>query len=206
MNRYPKLENLFVRDEKTHKPIIGTWKSDTVCALRNMEWLWHEKIDGTNIRVHWDGEKVIFGGRTENAQIPAPLIEVLIALFPADKFADRRDPLTLFGEGYGSKIQKGGGRYAPEPRFILFDAQIDSQFWIANDGVCEIADDFGLDKVPCIGAGTLHDAISKVQSRFASEVAEDSILEAEGLVVRTRIPLQDYRGHPVVAKIKRKDF
>ena len=64
------------------------------------------KIDGTNIRILWDGHRVTFAGRTDNAQIPAELTNRLFELFGGEvneelfeqKFGDM--PVMLVGEGY----------------------------------------------------------------------------------------------------------
>ena len=44
-------------------------------------WEWTEKVDGTNIRLIWDGHNVSFAGRTDKAQIPDHLLEKLEQLF-----------------------------------------------------------------------------------------------------------------------------
>ena len=67
--------------------------------MKNCDWEFTEKVDGTNIRVHWDGHTVEFGGRTDKAQIPKPLLERLETLFGGyeneqifeQKFADNYD-------------------------------------------------------------------------------------------------------------------
>ena len=56
------------------KLIEGKFRNPVVEFLKDNQWNFTEKIDGTNIRVHWDGHKVMFGGRTDNAQIPTSLV------------------------------------------------------------------------------------------------------------------------------------
>ena len=71
MNQYHKIDSLFERDmEGTRKLIEGKFRNPVVEYIKDNEWIFTEKIDGTNIRVFWDGHKVSFGGRTDNAQIP----------------------------------------------------------------------------------------------------------------------------------------
>lgn len=79
MRTYEKIETIFNRDTTgTKKLILGDFRNETVKFLKDTEWVFTEKIDGTNIRVYWDGHKVEFGGRTDNAEIPRPLFDVLI--------------------------------------------------------------------------------------------------------------------------------
>ncbi len=41
--------------------------------LQDNEWEFTEKIDGTNIRIIFDGEKISFAGRTNKSRIPEEL-------------------------------------------------------------------------------------------------------------------------------------
>ena len=78
MKTYEKIETLYQRDiEGTKKLMPGVYRNPTMEFLKDNTWLWTEKVDGTNIRVYWDGHTVSFGGRTERASIPAPLVNRL---------------------------------------------------------------------------------------------------------------------------------
>ena len=81
MKLYHKIETLFERDEKTKKLIIGKFRNPTVEYLKDNVWTFTEKIDGMNTFVLYDGHEVTFGGRTERAQIPKPLLDRLNDLF-----------------------------------------------------------------------------------------------------------------------------
>ena len=78
---YHKIETLFERDTKTKKIIEGKYTNETIKYLKDNVWQFTEKIDGTNIRIYWDGHKVSFYGRTERAQIPSYLANKLFELF-----------------------------------------------------------------------------------------------------------------------------
>jgi len=114
MREYHKIETLFERDETTKKLIVGKFRNPTIEYLKDNIWTFTEKVDGTNIRIYWDGHKVTYGGRTDKAQIPAHLINRLNELFGGEtnaqmfeqKFGETE--VELFGEGYGVKIQNGG--------------------------------------------------------------------------------------------------
>lgn len=106
MVEYHKIETLFERDEKTKKLIEGNYRNEAVRFLEHNMWDFTEKIDGTNIRILWDGHKVTFAGRTDKAQIPAELSNRLFELFGGEineqlfeqKFGETE--VMLCGEGY----------------------------------------------------------------------------------------------------------
>lgn len=165
MLEYHKINSVYMRDPATKNKsfIEGAWSQPEFEYLAAAEWVWTEKIDGTNMRVEYLNGKVNFGGRTSAAQIPAFLVEKMLALFPAEKVADQfkdaKYAVTLFGEGYGAKIQKGGGNYKPDGvDFILFDVAFGGAF-AARHVVEQITREMGLDVVPIIGKGTLPEAI-----------------------------------------------
>ena len=142
-NKYPKIETCFQRSLETKKLLDGVWRSDELQYLKDCEWIWTEKVDGTNIQIRWDGHRVEFGGRTERANIPQPLMDYLETTFGGEVNEEIFEQLfgetevVLFGEGYGPKIQSGGG-YRKDVSFILFDVKI-GNFWLLRNKVEEIA-------------------------------------------------------------------
>ena len=211
MRPYHKIEGVFKRSpERPHKLLTDQFKREEIEFLRNYPWTFTEKIDGTNIRVHWDGHKVTFGGRTEAAQIPAHLIERLNELFIGEvneqvfeeKFGET--PVTLYGEGYGAKIQKGGGLYSDKADFILFDVLI-GDMWLKRDGVEDIAKHFDIKAVPVVLSGTIDNAVQLVKSGFDSRIAKEK-KEAEGLIGTPDCGLLYRNGDRIIIKLKTKDF
>ena len=213
MDKYPKIQTVFLRDPATRYKtlLMGQYSLPEFEYLANNDWMWTEKVDGTNIRVAWDGEHVIFNGRTDNAQMPAFLLTKLQEMFPVELFAlEYPDvPMTLYGEGYGAKIQKGGGLYIPDGQsFILFDVMI-SDNWQPRESVEDIATHLRIYVVPIIGVGMLQDAIDLVRCGLHSRVVAKTAPEgrnAEGLVMRPKVELQTRTGHRIITKIKNKDF
>lgn len=208
MIEYHKIETLFERDITGSKKLIpGKYRNETVEFLKDAEWVFTEKIDGTNIRIHWDGHKVTFGGRTERAQIPAHLVTYLNATFGGDtneqlfeqKFGESE--VILFGEGYGSGIQKGGS-YRSDVSFILFDVLIGGM-WLKRDSVEDIAQTFGIDVVPIVGTGTLDEGVAFVKTKPSSTIG---VAHMEGVVARPKVEIRDRMGRRVIVKIKVKDF
>ena len=184
MPTYPKIQTLFKRHlegPKKGKLIKGQWTTPALEYLSRNQWEFTEKVDGTNIRIGFDYRRLrhvanpSFGGRTENAVIPKHLLEMLEDWFHYDLFMDNdlRERVTLFGEGYGDKIQNGGKYFdkvrhlKDEPTrftgFVLFDVKI-GEFWLERENVNDIAKKLGIESVPVIGQGTLYDAIDIVES------------------------------------------
>lgn len=209
MKEYHKIETLYERDEKTKKLIIGKFRNPTVEFLKDNVWQFTEKVDGTNIRVYWDGHSVSFGGRTDNAQIPASLVNRLNELFGGETNAQMFEQkfgettVELFGEGYGAKIQSGGG-YRSDVDFILFDVLISDNYQ-PRESVEDIAKYFGIDVVPIVLEGTLQDGVNYVLNNRNSIVAKNGAL-IEGLVGRTKVETQDRCGKRNIVKIKYRDF
>lgn len=212
MVEYIKIETPFNRDTNgTKKLIIGSWRNQAVEYLKDCIWDFTEKIDGTNTQIAWDGHKVTFGGRTERAQIPVDLMNYLISTFSGNeneeifeqKFGEMG--VVLFGEGFGPKIQKGGGLYRDDVSFALFDVYIPEKgIWMTRESVADIAKTFGISTVPHIGCGTLQDAINIVKTRPRSKINQAH--EIEGIVARPLIELKDNQGKRIIVKIKVCDF
>jgi hypothetical protein len=204
---YHKIEGLFKRDEQTKK-LTSEYRNQTVEFLKDNQWEFTEKVDGTNIRIIWDGHKVMLAGRTDKAQIPTPLETRLIELFGGDvneqifeqNFGEKE--VILFGEGYGGKIQSGG-RYKPTEDFILFDVNIGGNYQ-SRETVEEVAKMFNLDVVPILLTGTIEEGIEYVKTNRQSKISDTA--EIEGVVGRTKVELQDRCGNRVIVKIKYSDF
>ena len=207
METYHKIETLFERDPQTKKLIEGKFRDLTVAYLKDNLWDFTEKIDGTNIRIYWDGHKVSFAGRTDKAQIPAELVNRLFELFGGEvneqlfeqKFGET--PVMLVGEGYGAKIQNGGN-YRSNQDFILFDVKIGDN-WQPRISVVDIAGYFHIDVVPIVLTGTIQDAVNYVKTKPKSEIGTAN---SEGLVGRPLVELQDRSGKRIITKIKVCDF
>lgn len=207
MKEYEKIETLFLRDDKTKKLVEGKFRNETVEFLKDIDWEFTEKIDGTNIRICWDGHKVQYLGRTDKAQIPSQLMNRLIELFGGDVNEEifeqhfGENEVMLIGEGYGAKIQTGGD-YRQDNDFILFDVCINGNYQ-SREAVKSIAEYFNLDVVPTIMIGKLQDGIDYVKTKPKSKIGTAN---SEGLVGRPLFELKDRCGNRLIVKIKVKDF
>jgi ATP-dependent RNA circularization protein (DNA/RNA ligase family) len=212
MKEYHKINTCFKRDmgQPNCPIIVGDWTTPEFEYLKDNEWVFTEKVDGTNIRVMWNGENVVFGGKTDNAQIPNFLLTELERLFEGtakrklfrDIFVDNTD-VCLYGEGYGAKIQKDGGNYIKDGvSFVLFDVKI-GDLWLERKEVEEIASKLGIRVVPIIGTGTLQEAVEMTKRGFKSQWGD---FIAEGIVARPKVELLTRRGERIITKIKHRDF
>lgn len=207
MKQYHKIQTVFNRDPETKfKTVIdGEFSTSEFDYLKNNKWVFTEKVDGTNIRVMFDNGGITFGGKTDNAQIPAFLVARLQDVFlpQLTKFqAHFPDGVCFYGEGYGAKIQKGGGNYRSNQDFVLFDVKI-GEWWLKRIDVENVAEKFDIDVVPIIGTGTLYDMVSVVRGGFNSRWG---CFPAEGIVARPYVELFARDGQRIITKIKLKDF
>lgn len=206
MTEYHKIHTIFKRDmEQGGKHLLdGQWSLPEFGYLADNQWTFTEKVDGTNIRVMFDGERVSFGGKTDNASIPAKLVERLRERFPdgqrlKDVFGCAN--VCLYGEGYGAGIQKGGS-YRSDQDFVLFDVKV-GDWWLQRHDVWDVANKLCLEVVPEVGVGTLHKCIDIVRSGLMSTWGN---FQAEGIVARPATELMTRGGQRIITKIKAKDF
>lgn len=208
MKEYNKIETVYERDVDGSKKLIeGKYRNETVEFLANNKWIFTEKIDGTNIRIHWDGHRIEFGGRTDKAQIPQHLLSKLSETFMNNeteelfeqKFGEKE--VILFGEGYGIKIQNGG-KYRSDVGFILFDVMIGDNY-LSRENAEDIAKCFNLEIVPIIMCGTIQEAVDFVRSKPSSTIGTANM---EGLVGKPAVEVRDRCGNRIIVKIKVCDF
>lgn len=210
MSEYHKIQTIFKRDMSSrHKTLIeGDWTTPEFAFLADNVWTFTEKVDGTNIRIIFQGGKLTFGGRTDAAQMPANLVTRLNERFLpridqlATMFGDADSDAVLYGEGYGAQIQKVGASYRADQDFILFDVRVGS-WWLQRADVLDIAEKLGLDAVPIVGEGSLRDAVDWAKRGIQSQWGN---FEAEGIVARPKTELQTRAGKRIIAKIKCRDF
>lgn len=207
MRTYHKIQSPFYRDpDNNYKTfLVGKWSRPAFQELARDMWLATEKIDGTNMRICVpECEPTEIGGRTDKAQIHHELYthmqEIEQRICDADLFE-----LTLFGEGYGAGIQKGGGDYRDDKGFILFDVQRPDGWFLERKDVVDIAAKL---RVPCVEetwSGTLVEAINWFASGKPIHSYEKGDDTAEGWVLRPRIELADRHGR-IITKLKGRDF
>lgn len=211
MKQYTKINTVYKRDEKTKKIIEGNYSLPEFEYLKDNKWVFTEKVDGTNTRVMWNGSSVVFGGKSDDAQMPMHLLYKLQELFEGtakkqlfiEQFGSEPTQVCLYGEGYGSKIQAAGKLYIPDGYdFVLFDVKI-GDWWLQREDIEQIAKKFSIKVVPIIGEGTLTEAIEMTRKGIKSQWGD---FTAEGIVARPKTELLTRKGERLITKIKHKDF
>ena len=142
---YHKIPSIFKR---TKKGIIipGTFSTDVLQDFYNCDFpfTWREKVDGTNIRISFDKDRdpqFLIQGRTNRAIIP-PYLQVAIENLGLAETLPERFPegVTLYGEGYGPKIQKVGKLYRDDHSFVLFDVKV-GPWWLEQQAIEDVAEE-----------------------------------------------------------------
>ena len=211
MNKYHKINSLYKRDEKTGV-FLEDFSDPIFEYLYDNHWDWTEKVDGTNIRINYKqdfqpGEQRIgIGGRTEASSIPTFLFNKIQEVFTVERFRTLDVPeLTLYGEGYGAKIQKGGGNYKSDGvDFVLFDVRI-GDFWLKRTDVDDIAQRLDIKSVPVVNFDlTLREAEEHIKTKTLGSWWGD--FTAEGIVGVPACPMLRRNGDRVIVKLKHKDY
>lgn len=207
---YPKIETVFKRDMEGTKLLIpGSFRNPTVEFLKDNKWVFTEKVDGTNVRVDWDGHEVSFCGHTAKSNFPTHLHAKLTEMFCTDEVEELFEQMfgsghvSIYGEGYGKKIQKAGSLYNHDDcSFIAFDIFCGG-LWLERKNVEDICRALNVKVVPIVLTGTIDDAVKYVQSEPKSTLSDKLVME--GVVGRPAVELLDRRGNRMIVKIKVKD-
>ena len=125
--------------------------------------------------------------------------------------------ITLYGEGYGGGIQKGGHEYTSKAKggavsFRLFDVLV-GDTWLRRTDVEDVAAKLGIKPVPFIALGEskcpLDRIVEAVKNGLRSIVSSEEGTtghSAEGIVAFTVEPLYNNRGQRLMFKLKSSDF
>jgi hypothetical protein len=215
MESYLKINSVFKRDSyvKKHKgmyPLIfGNYSTPEIEFLKTCQFRFEEKMDGTNIRIIWDGSRIRFKGRKEKSQIPGSLLSFLEdTYYPKEKdFQDKfgKREICLYSEGCGPGIGKAGKNF-PDYASIIFDIKI-RNWWLQRKEIEEICDDLNLTSSKIVKIGTIDDIIDIVKNGFNSGFSnENNTFEAEGVVGKPIAQIFDRRSNLIYVKLKKRDF
>ena len=219
-----KIDGTNIRIEVQRLAVIDDEECDKIYPGDSWEQMGRQESDIKGVKF-----EVSYKGKTDNADINPRLMKHLTETYPKEKvlaalglewFIDRENwqdykwqsigdipqCYTIYGEGYGAKIQKAGGNYIKDGNgFIVFDVKVDDLYLqpINRD---VIAMKLGAPVVPFIGMMTLDEAIQFVREGFKSRIAENPDFMAEGLVIRNELGLKTRRGERIITKIKTCDF
>ena len=207
MKEYQKIETLYKFDSVTKK-FKREFYNPIIDYLKDCPWIISEKIDGTNIRVHWDGHRVEWSGRTDASQLPKEVESLLQEKFGESEIIFEQNfgekEVFLFMECYGGKIQ--GGLYGGKERLIGFDVIIGDTY-LDKMIIKNIFDKFNIQTVEFKIVSNLNEAIEYVKNHVDDSIyCTDRKNQIEGLVCVPAVRLYDHQGKRIIVKIKKKDL
>lgn len=182
--------------------------------LLDHPWHWYEKVDGMNIRIRRTEDGIVFGGKTDRAQIPGQLRLFLEGMIERNRgtLMSLEPGTCLYGEGFGGKIQKGSD-YG-EQRFILFDVLAPdpltlgtTNYWWSDVLIPGFARKLGIESVGYYGVATLREAMEIARTNPPKSFLKDGLPEgAVGQPSGPRGQHKDRFGNPVITKVTLRDF
>lgn len=213
MKEYQKINTLYKFDGTTKK-YTNEITTPEIDYLKNLSWLASEKIDGTNIRVEYDGHRVSWSGRTDKSQLPKEVDELLQKTFGESEVVFEQNfgnkEVMLYMECYGGKIQ--GGLYGGSERLIGFDVMINGMY-LDKRVIKDIFGYFGVETVEFFEVGSLTRLIDKVKDNIKMGIkdmskyaTEDKPTEKEGFVCVPNVRLLDAQGNRIIVKVKYRDL
>ena len=166
-----------------------------------------EKIHGTSVHLSFDGVdnvQYFSGGCTH---------ELFIKLFDQDKILrtfqeNFNGPVTIYGEGYGGKVNKMSKTYGLNLKFIAFDVRI-GKAWLDVPKAEEIVGRFGLEFIDYKLINTDLTEINAERDRDSVQAVRNGIGPGklrEGIVLRPLIELTKNNGGRLICKHKRDEF
>lgn len=235
MSEYPHIDSVYKRDLslKAKPLIVGQFSTPEISYLQENNWLWSEKIDGTNIRIiitqeslpdpffsdsmdaaSSNGVHIYIKGRTNKATIPLGLIDYFENEFHNNNLSEKlvyfflKDQSNLESQTIILYGEGFGGKIQSGHRYNETEqfALFDvriNHWWLNQTSVIEIANELGLPYAPIVGEGNLSQLSSFVKEGFVSLW---NGCQAEGIIARPIIPLLTRRGDRVITKLKTKDF
>ena len=186
-----------------YQHIENLYKNQDVLLFRECYAL--EKVHGTSAHIAWrDGVTAISAGGASHDE----LHKVIAATGALDKLAARHgEPLTIYGEAYGGKMQGMRDTYGPTLRFIAFEVRI-ADLWLAVPQAEEVAVGHGLEFVPYVRTTTDIAELDRLRDAPSVIAAQLGCGERprEGIVLRPLIELTKNNGDRIIAKHKGEKF
>lgn len=211
MKKYHKIDTLWVFDIKKKRFDAGQFLSKEVELLRHNAWEFTEKVDGTNLRIYWDGYSLSYAGRMDESTftpqqhdfIQTYLVNESVVAIIEQKFKDKQ--VYIFGELIGVGIGKEGEKYVKETGlpydFRVFDIEIGGVM-LERSNAYALATSLGYKAVPIVLLGSIQDGLDYVENNAQSTFSEANL---EGLV---GVPVGNFRdrlGQRIIIKIKKRD-
>jgi len=181
--------------------IDNLYKNQEIMMFRECFAL--EKIEGTSVHISMNnGQLTFFAGCVKHADF--------INLFDTEKLQKDLEEInvTIFGEGYGGKIQGMGKTYGTSLKFVAFDVKIGDS-WLSVPKAAQFCRDIGLEFVYYKKIPTEMWAINEQRDKQSEQAILNNMgvgHKREGVVLRPLIELTKNNGQRIIVKHKRDDF
>lgn len=211
METYHKIDTLFTFNTET-KRYDPVYFNKIAAYLQRADWLCTEKVDGTNMRVEWDGHRVSWNGATDKSELTPEMQELMQSTFGESEIIFEQTfggkPVMLFMECYGGKIQ--GGAYGGKERLIGFDVKVNG-IYLDRTIIKDIFAKFGVPVVNTFVAKLNELIASMAHQIMANKVPTSPLCEKgktpiEGYVCTPIVRLYDHQGNRVIVKVKYRDL
>lgn len=222
-HNYTKILAPFCRDNAKSK-FVNThkWSRPDFEALQDIEWHWTQKIDGTNLNIVWDGERISYKGHTDKTQWnerSKALIENTFCTPEAE---------TIFEELYGTQsvvvsmelVSKDFNQnYGhPDGHFYVYDVRNGNtnKYW-NREAVTSFVNAFDssrevLEEVAELFVGSIRDAVEyvKLAKKWNQNFEEIDYLSQDGIWWKVhnllgKYPLEGIVGRPPIELYNSKD-
>lgn len=164
-----------------------------------------EKIHGSSTHVSFKNNQLTYFAGGANHENFVKLFNHNLLL---EKFKEiGATEITIFGEGYGGKLQGMSETYGKELKFIAFDVQI-GECWLDLPKAEQIVKQLGLEFVYYQKISTDLVEIDKARDMFSPQAKRNGCGDKiqEGIVLRPPIELAQNNGSRIICKHKRKEF
>lgn len=118
------------------------------------------------------------------------------------------EKITIYGEGYGGKMQGMSATYGKELKFVAFDVRI-GEVWLDVEKAHEICASMSIDFVAYEKVSTNLEDLDRERDRPSRQAVWNGIHEdklSEGVVLRPIIELRKNNGARIICKHKRDEF
>lgn len=179
-----------------------------------------EKIHGSSAHINWRTSAMVSdlpdGDRPQgnvNLFCGGCKRKLFNSLFDIEELADKfietgLDSVTIYGEGYGGKMQGMSATYGKELKFVAFEVKI-GDCWLSvpdADGFCTA---LGIEFVAYEKVSTDIEVLDKERDKFSRQAKRNGIEEdkiSEGVVLRPLVELKKNNGARIMCKHKRDEF
>lgn len=176
-------------------------------------WIATEKVHGANFSFWCDGEQVLPASRSQFVDGTFFNCQSVINKHSEDilkyhkKHLEPGDVLVIYGELYGSNIQKEVF-YGNERRFAGFEVVVNGVIHDKARAIAEMKGGMGIDHAPLLHVGTFEECMA-ISEEFRSRLTPedfDGENTAEGVVIEPVVPTYLNNGSRIYFKNKSTAF